>query len=86
MEHGGHNQHLVHGQGDGQKINVGQMERQASLIGGGLLTAYGLTRGSLSGLALAALGGALVWRGYTGHCQMHHMLGHTTADEGQRHE
>lgn len=72
-----------HSQDGGQEINVGQMERQASMFGGGLLAAYGLTRGSLTGLALAAIGGALLWRGYTGHCQMYQMLGHSTADKEQ---
>lgn len=63
--------------------NVGQTERQISLLGGGILAAYGLMRGSLSGLALAALGGALVWRGYSGHCELYHAMGHSSADDGQ---
>jgi hypothetical protein len=64
-----------------REINVGQTERQLSLIGGGILAAYGLFRGSLSGLALAALGGALAWRGYSSHCDVYHLLGHSSADE-----
>ena len=35
------------------------------------------------GLALAAIGGALIWRGHTGHCEMYHMLGHSSAGESQ---
>src|ERR1044071_550082 len=66
------------------RTNVGENERQISMIGGGVLAAYGLLRGSLSGLALAALGGALLWRGYTGHCEMYHALGYSTA-EGHEH-
>jgi len=62
------------------EINVGQNERQISLIGGGILAVCGLLRGSVSGLALAALGGALAWRGYSGHCEVYHILGHSTAE------
>ena len=61
-------------------VNVGDMERQASLIGGGVLAVCGLLRGSMSGLALAALGGALIWRGHTGHCEMYHALGVNSAE------
>jgi uncharacterized membrane protein len=63
-------------------INVGHSERQLSMLGGGVLAAYGLMKGSLTGLALAAIGGGLLWRGYTGHCQMYEALGHSTADSG----
>lgn len=65
-------------------INVGEFERQISMIGGTLLAGYGLLRGRLSGLALAAIGGALIWRGHTGHCEMYHMLGHSSAEPGSR--
>jgi uncharacterized membrane protein len=61
-------------------MNVGSVERWASLVGGGLLGVYGLTRGSLGGLALAALGGALAYRGWTGHCPAYSALGISTAD------
>jgi uncharacterized membrane protein len=74
---GDHSHTHQHG---GHEINVGQKERQFSLIGGGILAAYGLLRGSISGLALAAVGGALAWRGYSGHCEVYHLLGHSTAD------
>ena len=59
-------------------INVGDYERQASIIGGAVLAGYGLLRGSLSGLVMAAIGGALAWRGYTGHCDVYQALGHTS--------
>jgi hypothetical protein len=62
------------------EINVGELERQFSLIGGTVLAVCGLMRGSLSGLALATLGGALIWRGHTGHCEMYHALGHSCAE------
>src|SRR5205823_14141950 len=60
---------------ESESINVGDEERWLSAAAGGALAAYGLTRGSLSGLAVAALGGCLVWRGVSGHCQMYNALG-----------
>jgi uncharacterized membrane protein len=69
--------------GASQRPNVGQAERWASLVGGGVLTAYGLLRGSACGLALAAIGGALAYRGYTGHCHLYDALDYSTADEPQ---
>ena len=65
-------------------INVGEFERQISMIGGTVLAGYGLLRGRFTGLALAAIGGALIWRGHTGHCEMYHMLGHSSAGADQR--
>lgn len=62
------------------QTNLGEAERQYSLLGGGILAAYGLMRGSLSGLALAAIGGALLWRGYTGHCELYHALGYDSLE------
>jgi uncharacterized membrane protein len=62
-------------------INVGENERWASLLGGGLLAAYGLSRGTLGGLLLAAAGGSLVYRGATGHCNLYGALGINTADQ-----
>ena len=68
----------------GQEVNVGEAERWASMVGGGLLATCGLLRGSMSGLALAALGGALAYRGYTGHCDAYEALDYSTADEQQK--
>jgi uncharacterized membrane protein len=48
--------------------------------GGGVLALYGLSRGSLGGLALAGLGGILAYRGLTGHCEVYHALGISTAE------
>ena len=62
-------------------VNVGQVERWASLLGGGVLSAYGLLRGSACGLAFAVIGGALAYRGYTGHSHLYEALDHSTADE-----
>jgi len=61
-------------------INVGGGERLASLAGGGLLAAYGLSRGTTSGLLLAATGAALAYRGFTGHCHLYDSLGIDTAE------
>jgi uncharacterized membrane protein len=67
------------------QVNVGDMERQASMWGGTLLAACGLLKGSMSGLALAAIGAALIYRGHTGHCHLYEAFGHSTA-EGEQQE
>jgi uncharacterized membrane protein len=59
--------------------NVGPNERAASTLGGALLAGYGLARMGLWGLALAAVGGALVYRGATGHCHAYAAAGVNTA-------
>jgi uncharacterized membrane protein len=61
------------------EINVGDIERLASLLGGGALALFGLSRRSLGGLGLAALGGALVYRGLSGHSPLYGLLGLSTA-------
>ena len=55
--------------------NVGTTERLLSLIGGGIIGGYGLQQRSLPGLLLAAAGGALLYRGITGHCHCYGALG-----------
>jgi uncharacterized membrane protein len=65
---------------DEECVNVGEAERQASMVGGTILAVCGLLKGSMSGLALAAIGGALIYRGHTGHCQLYQALGHSTAE------
>ncbi len=67
-----------------QYVNVGQQERIVSILGGGFLALYGLTRSSLGGFALAAIGGALVYRGATGHCPGYAALKVNTAESGQK--
>ena len=52
-------------------INIGYNERMAGAIGGPLLALYGLTRGTPSGLVLAAGGGYLLYRSLTGHCPVY---------------
>ncbi len=70
----------VGGQGQ-QSINVGETERWASTIGGGALALYGLTRGSVGGIVLALVGGAFIYRGTTGHCDVYKAAGVNTADK-----
>jgi uncharacterized membrane protein len=62
-------------------LNVGDAERWASTIGGSLLLAQGLRRGSFGGLALALFGGSLIYRGVTGHCQAYQALHIDTSDK-----
>jgi uncharacterized membrane protein len=64
--------------GSWTEVNVGDVERWACALGGGGLAAYGLTRGTLGGLFLAALGGGLLYRGLSGHCPMYGSLGINT--------
>lgn len=66
--------------------NVGEIERWASAIGGGALAVYGVSRllsgGSLSGAVLALVGGSLIYRGATGHCNVYEAAGINTAESG----
>ena len=73
------------GGGAAAGTNVGQAERWACAIGGGALALYGVTRGSLGGIALALVGAALVQRGVTGHCNLYEAMNINTAGgEGLR--
>src|SRR3569623_1204826 len=65
------------------EINVGDSERQWSMIGGTALAVYGLMRGSISGLLLATIGGALIYRGHTGHCDLYQSLNYSTAEHDE---
>jgi uncharacterized membrane protein len=65
-------------------INVAEAERWASALGGAALTAFGikqLKERSPAGAALAAAGGALMYRGATGHCPMYAAAGINTAGD-----
>jgi uncharacterized membrane protein len=68
------------------KVNINQTERQLSLIGGSVLAVCGLLRGSASGLALAAIGGGLIYRGYTGHCHVYDAFEFSSAEGSERKE
>lgn len=61
-------------------VNVAGTERMVSLAAGGLLALHGLRRGNLFGLLMAALGGGLVYRGLSGHCDLYQALGVNTAE------
>lgn len=63
-------------------INVGDTERRLSTLAGGALTLFGLARGSLGGMAVAALGGAMLYRGLSGHCVGYQALGITQKSAG----
>lgn len=60
-------------------VNVSEPERWISVISGGVLIAYGMRKRSWSGFALAALGGAFVRLGATGHSYTYQALGIHTA-------
>src|SRR2546430_16728322 len=64
-------------------VNLADVERWASAIGGAALAAYGVKQlkdRSPAGAALAAAGGALIYRGATGHCHVYGAAGvNTTA-------
>src|SRR3954464_11816795 len=58
---------MWHTPGD-SRTNVGTSERLASVAAGSLAALLGLSRGTLPGLVCAAVGGALIYRGASGHC------------------
>jgi uncharacterized membrane protein len=60
------------------KVNVGPNERAMSSVGGAVLAGLGVEKGGLCGLALAALGAALIYRGQTGHCSLYSATGMNT--------
>lgn len=70
----------VWGPNRGRTLNVGQTERTASKIGGGVLIGAGLLRGGFKGLVMAGLGGVLLYRGATGHCALYEAMGADTSD------
>ena len=65
-------------------VNVGVRERWISLAAGAGLIAYGISRRSLGGAALAALGLATGYRGLTGFCPMYNALGLSTTSNHRR--
>ena len=60
-------------------LNVGDVERVASIAGGAALLAGGILRGSWSGALLALAGGGLLYRGLSGHCELYRALGISTS-------
>jgi uncharacterized membrane protein len=66
-----------------QSGNISEAERWVSVIAGGALTAWGVSRFSKAGLGGALLGAELMRRGITGYCPIFNALGFYTADRGQ---
>jgi len=60
-------------------INVGDTERTVSVVAGGFVLLYGLSKLSLSTIVAAVAGGALIYRGLTGHCSAYQALDMSTA-------
>jgi len=78
---------------ESQPANVGSVERKASVVAGTGLAILGISRLSIPGALLAAFGGALVYRGLSGHCNVYQALGVDRAepreddtDESREHE
>jgi uncharacterized membrane protein len=61
------------------QVNVGPNERAVSALGGAILAGFGLARGGVCGLLIAAAGGALAYRGITGHSPAYTSAGINTA-------
>lgn len=59
-------------------VNVGEKERSISALSGIAILGYGIIRRSAVTPFLIFLGGALLRRGWTGHCPAYHQLGRDT--------
>src|SRR5438128_8537793 len=64
-------------------VNVGETERIVSAVAGGALAVWGLSRMSLGGVLVAAVGAALGYRAVTGHCDVYEKLGIDTGGAGR---
>ncbi|MFZ0132470.1 MAG: DUF2892 domain-containing protein [Desulfobacterales bacterium] len=62
------------------EVNVGDTERILSALGGTAIAIYGMTRGSMGGLAATAIGAILLHRGTTGYCPLYALADVDTAD------
>jgi len=80
---------LVHSERDQNStppINVGLQERELSIVAGAAIAVFGLSRPvGLAGFALIGLGAAVVYRGWTGQCNLYKALGidSHTGDQNQ---
>lgn len=63
----------------GGEVNVGRVERWASMFGGGFLAGAGIKRGGVPGAVMGLAGAILLHRGATGHCNVYSALGVDTA-------
>jgi len=66
------------------RVNVGNWERATSVAAGSILALSGLNRRSIPGLVIGAVGGAMIYRGVTGHCHAYQALDIDTANEDGR--
>jgi len=62
--------------------NVGDGERKFSVAAGSIMALLGVGRGTLPGLLIAGVGGALIARGVTGQCQLYSALNIDTSNGG----
>jgi uncharacterized membrane protein len=62
--------------------NISDMEKWLSIAAGTGLALYGVSRRRTTGWFLAAIGGMLLQRGASGHCQVYESLGVNTAGTG----
>ena len=66
--------------GSCNQVNISDLERATSVLAGAGMALFGMRRlASLPGMLMTALGGSLVYRGVTGHCQLYQELGVNTA-------
>jgi uncharacterized membrane protein len=64
--------------------NVGDVERWASVIAGAGLLLGGLSKRDRTGTMAAVAGGALLFRGVSGHCPVNARIGRNTASDDTR--
>jgi len=67
----------------GSAVNVGEWERLASGVGGIALAVMGLSGRGLERVVLPLVGGALAYRGLSGHCPVYGQLGLDTSGRGE---
>ena len=65
-----------------QPGELGTTERFVSVFAGGSLIVFGILRGTLQGLALAAAGGYLAYRGAAGYCPITAAVDVAITDDG----
>jgi uncharacterized membrane protein len=63
----------------GGEVNVGKVERWASMFGGGYLAGAGIKKGGGTGALMGLVGAILLHRGATGHCNVYTALGVDTS-------
>jgi uncharacterized membrane protein len=75
-----HAPHAEHPMPADRSVNVGDLERWLSLLGGGMLALYSLRR-SLGHFVLLSGAGALLYRGLSGHCALYKTMGVSTVHQ-----